>query len=156
MFALTYSKKINKLNWNSKYDMCLQGEIIIDDFRESFNSSLTYWTINDYLYQWKAASNRVLSGYRKSAFFSNIIAPELKGYYLIWPIYRVGKDVYIQNAIILVNRLRKPFDESNLYKYIKPRHSGDDDSIISEWVTDIEDIRSFNISVSLMIESNST
>jgi CdiI N-terminal domain len=59
--------------------------------------------------------------------------------------YRVGEDVYIQNAMIFLDETRaEAFDLEAPWRFVEPRRETDDDrNKISQWITSIGSLPEF-------------
>lgn len=56
-----------------------KGLIVIDEFRESFEASLTYWSVHDYEVHWGEAIKRLLDGRSRSCLITSLYNPRLSG-----------------------------------------------------------------------------
>lgn len=117
------------------------GEIRINDYCESFQASLSYWNQSDYMQHWKEALLRICNGEDKSALITSMYDPTSASFISWWPLYLEQDVIYIQNQLLFLEQLDKPFFESKLYDYVDSREIFDEDfQKISEWHVHISDI----------------
>jgi hypothetical protein len=123
-------------------EQVLIGSIHINSFSESFRSPISYWNRNEYLSQWYSGLNEIISGNEKSAIITSMYNPNNANFIVIWPLYLIGNDVFIQNRILFMEDLKELFDESKLSTYIDNRETIDEDGeVVSEWKVSISDIQ---------------
>ena len=121
------------------------GRIVIGDFTETFKVPLGFWSVVEYRRSWRQAFD-VLKGAPQSSacFMTSMTDPEISSFLTCWPVYRDGKDVYVQNAIIFLDHLDASFDIGEPWASIQPRRIFDEDgNKVSEWITSMSDLRSF-------------
>lgn len=142
-FSLSFlDEKVSK-DWDSSGEMRL-GLIVIGDFEEHFEASLSYWSVEDYRRQWKQALERVKTGETKSSLITRMYDPQTANLIVWWPLYREGQQVYIHNSFLLMDALNEPFDPLAPYKHVADRRTiGEDGGRISEWETTITEIEEF-------------
>jgi hypothetical protein len=122
-------------------DRVLSGVLEIGDFKENFYASVSYWDKSKYSKQWKTACERLLDGNLKSALVTNIYNPSTANFLFWWVLYLSGNNVYIQNHILFLNELDKPFDEGKLYDFVPDRETETEDGeSVSEWKIDIHEV----------------
>ncbi|MDP4193256.1 MAG: hypothetical protein Q8858_16955 [Bacteroidota bacterium] len=125
------------------------GNLIIEDFQETFLSSLRYWTENEYIDHWYKSIEAVINGAEVTALITSMADPKDKRNVIFsWPIYRIKDDIYIQNRILFIKEIEKDFQEEfsldNLDKYLSPRETfNEDGEKLSDWKTSVETLRSF-------------
>lgn len=120
------------------------GEIKIGDFHEAFRASLSYWTEHEYLSQWKDALKKIINGDNKSCLITSMYDPSNANYIFIWVLFLDKKVVHIQEHILFLDELNKPFCELNPYESIRSRETVDEDgNSISEWDVQLDDIKVF-------------
>jgi hypothetical protein len=118
------------------------GDIQIGEFHETFMASLSYWTKLDYLIQWKVALTRICNGNDKSCLITSMFDPSIANFIFWWTLYLDENTVHIQNQILFLNLLDKPFLELNPYEFIRTRETvTDEGDKISEWDVDVDDIK---------------
>ena len=70
--------------------------------------------------------------------------PVTSNFLICWPLYREGEDVYVQNAIVLLDEIEGRFDPGAPWGSVEPRLGVDDDgNRISEWATSMGSLREF-------------
>jgi hypothetical protein len=118
------------------------GEIQIGKFHETFVASLSYWNKLDYLMQWEVALTRIYSGNDKSCLITSMFDPSIANFIFLWVLYLDGSIVHVQNQILFLEELDKPFLEKNPYEFIRDRKTvSDEGDKISEWDVDVNDIK---------------
>ena len=111
------------------------GELTIDGFTESFDVPLHYWSRDDYERQWNEGLKRIDSGASRSCLITSMSDPAHANFIVWWIIYREGRQLFLQNQLLFLERLVGEFDESNPYQFIQDRVTTDPDGgRISEWV----------------------
>ena len=124
---------------------CCYGKISIKDihepdFYEHFYMNLDTWSIQDYKHQWKIALEKIKT-HKKSCFITNFEKDRL---ITLWPLYRVGKIVYIQNHIYIGDSYKKNIKNNNFtpessLKFVYDRNRIQAESKkISEWIVQIK------------------
>lgn len=117
------------------------GEIQIDGFKEWFDSSLDWWSVNDYELQWKNAFARLLD-HDTSCLVVAINDPACRKFVEWWPLYKFDNKIHIQNHIIIDSIYEErigdnPFTVQTCYNFIpKYRSHNENGDKISEWVID--------------------
>jgi hypothetical protein len=121
-----------------------RGVIIIDNYKEQFEASLSFWTPNDYQSHWRQALNRILTGAERSCLITSTYDPKSANFLFWWPLYRDNTTVYIQNQVLFLDTIGGIFRVADCYSYIPARRTHSDSGApISEWSTNITDIQSF-------------
>jgi hypothetical protein len=122
-----------------------RGRITLGDFAEEFDADLTYWDTGDYQRSWHQALTVLETDDKAtSCLVSSITDPATSNFIFCWPLYRDGDDVYVHNAIIFLEELTVPFDPARPWLSVQPRETVDEDgNRISEWRTDMDEIRRF-------------
>jgi hypothetical protein len=120
------------------------GLIRIGGFCERFESALTFWRKEDYVYHWGEAILRVITGDQKSCLITSVTDPENSNFLNWWPVYKLGDNVAFQNHIFFLDTLECAFDVGNPFIHVPDRiQTGDDGERISEWTTGIADLAKF-------------
>lgn len=120
------------------------GVIRLGDFQESFTASLSYWTAQQYKRHWLEAVERlVLKMETKSCLVTSMFDPDIANFIMWCPMYRFGDAVYVQNQILFLEQLSKPFRERKLFSFVPERQTHGEDGKLSEWTVSIEDLESF-------------
>lgn len=130
------------------------GEITINNYRETFHASLSYWTQSDYIHQWNDAIKHILNGNSKSCLITSMFDPNKANFIFLWSLYLYPNIIYIHNQILFLEQLNKPFDESCIYNSIRDREIMDEEgNQISEWHIQIDDLQTFISDSDKKIES---
>lgn len=118
------------------------GEIRLGEFLEAFRASLFYWTEHDYLNQWKDTLKRICNGNNKSCLITSMDEPSNANFIVWWVLHLDGDIVHIQNQLLFLDDLDKPFCELNPYESIRRRETVDEEgNKILEWDVPLEDIK---------------
>ncbi|WHT18409.1 hypothetical protein N8J89_35730 [Crossiella sp. CA-258035] len=123
----------------------LAGEIVVDDFRESFHMSADYWGAEEYVQSWRRSFEVLLSGEEaRSCFVSSITDPENTNFIMMWPLHRRGDLVFVQNSILFLAELEEPFSALEPWRSVGPRETvSEDGDRVSEWSCPLDDVRNF-------------
>jgi hypothetical protein len=124
-------------------DEAVWAQVVIGDFAERLEVPLNYWQQDDYKRQWADALSKILSGnYSKTALITSMCNPDKPDYAItIWPLYRVGNDVFVHNQWLQIQEFGSPFELENFYKKLDDRQTKTDDGQpISEWKTNVKDL----------------
>ncbi len=121
----------------SRSEFLTTGRIQIGDFVESFETSLHFWTVDDYRSHWRSAIKRLVDGRDKSGLITSIHDPKKSSFLVWWPCYRVGDQIVFQNQWLFFEQLPEPFDLAHPYRSVDDREIGTEDSPISEWTAPI-------------------
>jgi hypothetical protein len=125
-------------------ESCRLGEIVIGRFREQFAAPVAYWKPNEYERQWVEGIERILRQHESSCLVTAMRDPKHADHISVWPLYRAGNVVYVQNHIVVFSELRQPFDGNAPYASIRERETlSDDGAPISEWTTQVSVLRRF-------------
>lgn len=117
------------------------GKIVLGNYVEHFESSLSYWNMEDYKNHWKNALNKIACESNKSCLITSIYDPSSSNFLYWWPIYREGSSIFFQNQILFLKKLRPKFDPYNPCSSVPARNTiNEDGHIISEWELSIEEI----------------
>jgi hypothetical protein len=129
---------------DSDGDVVALGFLTIGQFHESFHASLSYWDRERYLLQWREALERLIEGEDRSALVTSMYDPGAAGYIFWWPLYAVGDSIHVQNHVLFLNDLVEPFDEAELYRFVRERETvSEDGQAISEWTVALSVIETF-------------
>lgn len=120
------------------------GLIQLGEFRESFCATLEYWTIKDYEESWNKALLRLTNGAATSCLITSFIDPLNANFLILWPLYRFGDEVAVQNQLLFSDQLSHVFDPTAPWESIHPYSAIDGDGRnISEWRIQMTDLREF-------------
>ena len=118
---------------------------MIGEFTETFVVPLGFWGEADCRASWRRAFE-VLEGDPRavSCLMTSMTDPVASNFLVCWPMYREGEDVYVQNAIVLLDEMEGRFDPGAPWGSVEPRRGMDDDgNRVSEWVTSMGSLREF-------------
>lgn len=128
---------------NSNCEVCT-GRIRIGEFEEAFESSLEYWTVEQYEEQWRAAISHVLDERRNACLITSVTDPKTANFLFWWPIYVNGDLAILQNQILFLERYRGTFELENPYQYLEPyENTSEDGQPISEWSVSLMDLKAW-------------
>ncbi len=124
------------------------GKIVIDNFRETFAPSLSFWTRDQYEMQWIRALEKLVAGEDRSALITDYVEPPTEvtsnSYLVWWPMYREGDTIFVQNHLLFFHQLSRPFSLDRFWESVPDRRIvGEEGQKVSEWVTTVQDIRDF-------------
>src|SRR5579862_862278 len=111
------------------------GQITLGSFVEEFESILSVWDLERYEQQWQEGIQRLLRGASRSCLMTSLWG-DLNGHgFAWWPLYRVGNEVVVQNALIWdPEMIDRDFDPKDPYRFIPEHRSlSEDGQQISEW-----------------------
>jgi hypothetical protein len=122
----------------------LYGTIVLGDHRETFISSLTYWSRAQYEEHWRSALQRVAVEGNDSCLITSLSNPSVSNMLFWWPMYRDPDIVHFQEGILLFETLDRPFDPARPFDVIPPRETVNEDGLqISEWHVPVQEIYDF-------------
>lgn len=120
------------------------GKLRLGKDDEYFESVLGFWAAYDYEHSWSVGLDRLLAGESTSCLATSITNPSSANFVEVWPLYREGNDVYVQNCLIFLDQLSHEFDPDAPWDSVGPRSVVDEDGqAISEWKVNLSDIREF-------------
>lgn len=127
---------------------CVYGKIIVGDFQERFATSLATWSRDEYHLHWRKALERLVTGGDRTALITDYTGhtehPTPESYLIWWPLYRDGVAVYVQNHILFLGQLNRPFSAERPWDSVRDRQVVNEDGrSISEWTTTVEEIEHF-------------
>lgn len=121
------------------------GKITINDFWETFEMLLDWWSQADYERQWREGLERIKT-HDTSCLVTRIQDPNKGPFIDWWLLYKEGNKIFIRNYILFREYYDerigdKPFTVENCYDFIWPRGSRllEDGEEMSEWVVDVEE-----------------
>lgn len=123
----------------------VDGEIQLNNFREELYIPLDWWSIDDYLAQWKEAVKR-LNKHDVSCFVVTIHNPNIRKFIEWWPMYKIDNKIHVQNNIILDDLYDEvigdnPFTRETCYNFVPKYRSHTTEGMkLSEWVVDWNNI----------------
>lgn len=114
------------------------GTIQIDDFKESFQADLSYWSKSDYERHWVRAA-KVLQEGSPVFFITSITDPATSNFIRSWACYPIKRELIFQEHILFLEDLKKPFDLDKPHSHVLPYESlTEEGEAISEWRTSRE------------------
>ncbi len=118
------------------------GSIAIGNETDFFESSLSYWSKEQYEKQWIDGCQRICRGENISALITSMYDP-IKANFIIWrPLYVKHEIVIAHEQILFIDELGKTFSEESLYEHVIQRKNSDEDgNAISEWKTNVHEIQ---------------
>jgi hypothetical protein len=120
------------------------GELRLGEAHEYFQSVLGFWGLDDYTQSWATGLRRILAGASISCLATSVTDPSSANFVEVWPLYREGIDVYVQNRFVFLDQLTREFDPKAPWESIDPRSVVNEDGrAISEWKVNLTDIREF-------------
>jgi hypothetical protein len=119
------------------------GALTFGEKHEHFRSVLTFWEIDDYQKSWEAGLRRLVSGATISCLATSVTDPSVAEFMEVWPLYRSGDDVYVQNHFVFLDELPHDFDPAAPWDSVLPRATVEDGRKVSEWRVGLDDIREF-------------
>lgn len=137
MFAIEFVGK-PQIEFN---ESAVRGRITLGDFSEEFVAPLIFWTVDDYLKQWREAANRLLDGHDRSCFVASMRESLSDGAVFIWTAYKFADTVYFQHNLLLTETVKGIFEPSNPYAQVNERETETEEGErISEWRVSLNDI----------------
>lgn len=122
----------------------LQGEIEIDGYTENFFVPTEYWSRNEYLSSWKKSLLQGLRGGGHAVLVTSMRDPEISNFIFCWIIFMEGEQAYIQNRVLFIEEMSKPFDPEKINSYVSRRTEINEDGLeISQWNVDKTSIVDF-------------
>ena len=137
MFNLTVSELIEEHDGTPFY----RGVIQLGDSEEEFLAAASLWTPDRYRRQWKEAATALAPGSARTAFITSFVHPDAIN--TLWPAWREGDLVYIQNHLTLPEVRRGLLDPRMVHQHVGERMSEGEDGPISEWVVTWREIVAF-------------
>jgi CdiI N-terminal domain len=122
------------------------GELKLGEHSEYFESTLEFWGLEDYEGSWAAGLRRLIDGSSVSCLATSMIDPSIANFVEVWPLYRSGDDVYVQDQLIFMDQLSHEFDPAAPWESVKPRSViNENGQEIQEWRVSLEDVQEFYV-----------
>lgn len=119
------------------------GTITLDNLRENFLAAAWLWDSEKYKSQWQKAATSLVSGADRTAFVTSFVHPDAD-HNVVWPAWRIGSLVYIQNRLLFRDQIHRVFDVDRIEEYIGDRQTViEGGTSISEWTVSLSDIASY-------------
>lgn len=117
------------------------GEITLNDFAETFETPLTFWSAERYERQWREGVERLRLGLSRSCLITSLIEPGPELFGMWWKLYHEGDQILVQNQMLLASEFGN-FNPDNPYASI-PEHVSvnADGEPVSEWVVRFDAIK---------------
>ncbi|ATM87409.1 hypothetical protein ACSMDF_17185 [Yersinia enterocolitica] len=127
-----------------EYDeIVLPSSIMIDEFKESFNLPLAYWSVENYKASWRESIEFGLQNCNYAALAVSMYEPDYTNFVFTWVLYFEGKDIFVQNKILFLDEC-PGFMPDKINDYVQKRETHDEDGRkISEWSTDLKSVIDF-------------
>jgi len=120
------------------------GELRLGDDHERFESVIGFWSVDEYRQSWAEGLQRLLAGESTSCLATSVSDPSSANFVEVWPLYRQGPDVFVQNSLLFLDQLSHEFDPAAPWQSVASRSVVDEDGqAISEWRVSLDDIRAF-------------
>ena len=120
------------------------GILVLPDTCEVFESALVDWKEDDYEASWQIALDTVtgpkanhaaiitgFTGLREAAFLN------------WWPMYRLEATIVLQEQLLLLEPIRNQISLQNLFHFVPPRFSENNEQAPSEWTFSIAELSQF-------------
>jgi hypothetical protein len=117
--------------------------LILGSYRERLQADLVEWSVQDYVDHWRKAVERLIQG----ASFSRLVTSYRgrgAGFHFTWPLWREESRIFIQEQLILKERLSGDFRPSAAWDVLasrQPELAGA--TWASEWELPIQDLRTW-------------
>jgi hypothetical protein len=107
---------------------------------------LEFWGLEDYERNWAAGLGRLIDGSSVSCLATSMIDPSTANFVEVWPLYRSGDDVYVQDQLIFMDQLSHEFDPAAPWESVRPRSVvNENGQEIQEWRVSLEDVQEFYV-----------
>lgn len=117
------------------------GVIRIGDFEEQFESSVEFWTPEQYESQWAEALCRLTPKTPKSCLITSITEPATANFLFWWPMYLIGQHVHFQNHLLFFSEIKGTFDPAHPGLHVPERAIVNDGGVpLSEWVLPFSEV----------------
>ena len=120
-----------------------RGTISLGNYSEEFLAAAWLWDAPTYEHQWRAAARALIAERDRSGFVTSFIHPDAH-HNVIWPAWRVGHLIYVQNHLLLRDLLPNVLDVDHIHRFVGERRTlGEDGQPISEWVVTLDEVAAF-------------
>ncbi len=136
IFIDTYISKEGKIEENILYE----GQIQIENFKETFELPTNYWSLDDYIRQWREGLERIRT-HDTSCLVAIVQNPCVQPLINWWVLYKEGNKIFVQNELIVDEVYTEligsnSFTPETCYRYIVPRTTVTKEGLrVSEWST---------------------
>lgn len=115
----------------------------LGDESERVESSLDFWSKDDYISHWQHMLNKIKTG-NTAALVTSMVDPRIGTFVEWWPMWKVGTSrIAIRNQILMLNRFESVFNPAEPERYIGNRTLQCGEEQPSEWEISVEAIDSF-------------
>jgi hypothetical protein len=121
-----------------------RGTIVLGDFSEEFLAAASLWEPTAYQGQWQAAARALVADADRTAFVTSFVHPD--GLNTIWPAWKLGHLVYVQNRLLDRSQLASILDVARIAEVVGDREVvSEDGEPLSEWVVTLDDVAAFAV-----------
>jgi hypothetical protein len=143
VFSIAFFDEPPFNNHSGAGELVSRGQISVDDFQETFLSSIESWSKLDYERQWVEGVRRVVDGEESSCLITYLNWPPLddsRPSLNCYAIFRLDDVMAVQDHLILLDELDTPFDPVDPYSIMGSRdmHMERGKPIGSEWKTSLK------------------
>jgi CdiI N-terminal domain len=120
------------------------GLLVLGKTMEGILANLSVWDKTAYEFHWRRELKSLFEGSTKVALIASFDDPKASHNMEIWPFYRDGDWIRIQNHLLFYDSLPPEFAVSDLNHFLKDRVVvNDDGNPLSEWSVSLRDIELF-------------
>jgi hypothetical protein len=120
------------------------GRITLGDFTEQFMVFLHFWSPIEYEVQWRDAVRRIVSGSQVEALITEMHDLKTARHLVLWPMYREGDQVFVQNRLLFLENLGRPLKLELVIAGMGERQTVNKDvHKISQWSVSIDELQIF-------------
>ena len=120
------------------------GVITLGDFEERFLAYTDCWSVSDYEAAWLEAVDLIIAGSPKSALVTDAHRRGTRGATIVWPMWRKDDTVFVQNRLLLPERIPNPLTLRNIISGLGERQTlNDEGEPLSEWHISVSELRTF-------------
>lgn len=119
----------------------LVGRIKMEGVEECFHSPVSYWRREEYLQSWYSSLCQGINEKRHSVLVTSMLDPKNSNFVMVWVLYYVGENVYIQNSVVFLDEVGPGFYLNDVNSYVGVRETCNEDGVeISEWVVPLSEV----------------
>jgi contact-dependent growth inhibition (CDI) system CdiI-like immunity protein len=120
-----------------------KGTIVLGEHRERFLAAAFLWSPARYEEQWQSAASALTHGAQRSAFITSFVHPDASSN-VIWPAWREGETIFLQNRLVLREQLAGVVDPDRVDALVGERRTiNEDGEVLSEWQVPLADLVRF-------------
>ena len=144
MFSIEFTDEPLDYPYDDRGIPAAPGLLVMGETKEGLLANLALWSKKDYELHWRGELRSIVEGGSKAALITSYHDPLYSSNIEIWPVYRDGELVRIQNHLPWYDSFPPDFKVSELNIYMGDREEIDDEGHrLSEWSVTIQDIREF-------------